>query len=89
MGDRIAVMNKGCVMQVKSSALAIGKAKVDRIEGLGHEALILLTTAKGGSLTARASGERRSEIVAGQETPLAIRADRLHAFDSETGERLA
>ena len=68
--------------------LAVGMARIDRIEDLGHEALVHLTTAHGVSLTARASGEIRSEIDIGNDTPLAIRADRLHAFDTETGERL-
>ena len=77
------------ISEVDGSALAIGMARVDRIEELGHEALIHLTTTKGASLTARASGEIRSEIDIGMDTPLAIRADRLHAFNEETGERLA
>ncbi len=75
--------------ETEGSAFAIGMAKVDRIEELGHEALVHLTTAKGSALTARASGEIRSEIDIGEDTPLAIRADRLHAFNEETGERLA
>jgi ABC-type sugar transport system ATPase subunit len=77
------------ISEVDGTALAIGMARVDRIEELGHEALIHLTTTKGASLTARASGEIRSEIDIGMDTPLAIRADRLHAFNEETGERLA
>jgi ABC-type sugar transport system ATPase subunit len=74
---------------VDDSALAIGTAKVDRIEELGHEALVHLTTSKGTSLTVRANGDIRGEIDIGEDTPLAIRADRVHAFDGETGERLA
>ena len=75
--------------KAEGPAFAIGMARVDRIEELGHEALIHLTTAKGAPLTVRAGGDIRSEIDIGEDTPLAIRADRLHAFDEETGERLA
>ena len=71
-----------------TNMLAIGIARVDRLEDLGHEALVYLTTAKGASLTARASGEIRGEIGIGEDTALAIRADKLHAFNEETGERL-
>ena len=75
--------------KAEGPAFAIGMARVDRIEELGHEALVHLTTAKGASLTARASGDIRGEIDIGEETALAIRADRLHGFNGETGERLA
>ncbi|MEL6964175.1 MAG: sn-glycerol-3-phosphate ABC transporter ATP-binding protein UgpC [Pseudomonadota bacterium] len=71
------------------SALAIGTARVDRVEELGHEALVHLTTIKGVSLTARVSGDVRSEIGIGEDKALAIRADRLHTFDGDTGERWA
>ncbi len=72
-----------------AGGLGIGLARVERIEDLGHEALVHLTAAQDVPLTARASGDIRSEIEAGQDTPLAIRVDRLHAFDTETRERLA
>ena len=75
--------------KAEGPAFTIGMAGVDRIEELGHEALVHMTTAKGASLTARAGGDIRSGIDIGKEAALAIRADRLHAFDEETGERLA
>ena len=74
--------------RVEGPAFAIGKARVDRIEELGHEALVHLTAAKGASLTVRANGDIRGDIDIGKDTQVAIRADRLHAFDEETGERL-
>ena len=60
-----------------ADGLGIGMARVERIEDLGHEALVHLTAAQGVSLTVRASGDIRSEIETGQDTPLAIRVDRL------------
>ena len=71
-----------------AETLPIGEAMVDRIEDLGHEALVHLTTAHGTALTARAGGDIRDEIVAGQDVALGLWADRLHAFDATTGNRL-
>ncbi len=66
----------------------IGTARVERMEDLGHEILVHLMTRRGAALTARANGEFRADIVPGQDVELGIRPDRLHAFDSESGERL-
>ena len=69
-------------------AVGIGEAQVNRIEDLGHEALLHLSNARGSHLTLRASGDIRGTISAGETLSLALRPDRLHAFDSATGERL-
>ncbi len=72
-----------------AETVSIGKASVDRIEDLGHEALIHLTTAHGAALTARAGGDIRNEIGIGEDVTLSLWADKLHGFDAETGKRLA
>ncbi len=69
-------------------AVGIGEARVNRIEDLGHEALLHLSNARGSHLTLRASGDIRGTISTGETLSLALRPDRLHAFDSATGERL-
>ena len=69
-------------------AIGIGGARVSRIEDLGHEALVHLSNARGAHLTVRASGDIRGTVSAGETLSLALRPERLHAFDSETGERL-
>ena len=70
-------------------AVGIGEARVNRIEDLGHEALLHLSNARGSHLTVRASGDIRGTVSAGETLSLALRPDRLHAFDSATGERLS
>ena len=69
--------------------LSIGNGRVERMEDLGHEALVHLRSTSGSSLTARSSGEIRGRISEGQDVPLSIRVDRLHAFDATTGNRLS
>ena len=81
--EHIAIGEEG------TDTLAIGAAKVDRIEDLGHEALVHLTTTHGAALTARTGGDIRSEIAAGQDVALGLWAERLHAFDATSGNRLA
>ncbi len=70
-------------------AIGIGEARVNRIEDLGHEALVHLSNARGSHLTVRASGDIRGTVSTGETLSLALRPERLHAFDSATGERLA
>ena len=70
-------------------ASGIGEARVNRIEDLGHEALVHLSNARGLHLTVRASGDIRGTVSAGETLSLTLRPERLHAFDSATGERLA
>ena len=69
-------------------AIGIGEARVNRIEDLGHETLLHLSNARGSPLTVRASGDIRGTVSTGETLPLALRPERLHAFDSATGERL-
>ena len=69
--------------------LSIGNGHVERMEDLGHEALIHLRSTNGAPLTARSSGEIRGQISEGQEVSLSIRVDRLHAFDETTGNRVS
>ncbi len=68
--------------------VGIGTARVVRMEDLGHEILVHLTTRKGAALTARTNGELRTNIAPGQDVELGIRPDRLHVFHPENGERL-
>lgn len=71
-----------------SDALNIGNAALIRIEDLGHEKLFHLKNSRGIELIARVSSEECKNIEVGNELPLAIWPDRLHAFDAESGERL-
>ena len=72
----------------QDEGLGIGAARVDRIEDLGHEALVHLTTATGAALTARARGTIRGTVTKGQTVGLGIRPEELHMFDADKGERL-
>ncbi|MDE0382105.1 MAG: TOBE domain-containing protein [Rhodospirillales bacterium] len=76
------------VIGTAEGAVGIGEARVNRIEDLGHEALVHLSNARGSALTVRASGDIRGTVSTGETLSLALRPDRLHAFDSATGERL-
>ena len=69
-------------------AVEIGKARVNRIEDLGHEALLHLSNASDSHLTVRTSSDIRGSVSAGMTLLLALQPDKLHAFDAETGERL-
>ena len=69
-------------------SFGIGSARVDRLEDLGHEALVHLTMDTGASLTARASGEIRGSVAKDRRVALGIRLERLHAFEAKSGERL-
>ena len=69
-------------------AVGIGDARVIRIEDLGHETLLHLRNARGSHLTVRASGDIRGGVASGDMLSLALRPDRLHAFDGATGGRL-
>ena len=68
--------------------IGIGTARVNRMEDLGHEVLVHLSTHQGATLTARASGEIRGAVAPGKEAALSIRPDRIHMFHPDTGERL-
>ncbi len=70
------------------NGLAIGTARVRRLEDLGHESLVHMITQEGASLTARAHGEIRGNVAPGQQVALGIRPDRLHMFRPVDGERL-
>ncbi len=74
---------------MRAGMLPIGAARVDRLEDLGHEALIHVTTATGAVLIIRGSGDVRKQISSEQQVLLSIRADRLHVFEPESGERLS
>ena len=76
------------VIGTAEGAVGIGEARVNRIEDLGHEALLHLSNARGSALTVRASGDIRGTVSTGETLSLALRPERLHAFDSATGERL-
>ena len=94
--DRRVAPREGVVLGIRpehvtvdqDDAYGIGPARTDRIEDLGHEALVHLTTAAGAALTARASGEIRCTVTKGQTVTLGILPERLHSFDATTGERL-
>ena len=153
MGDRIAVMNKGCIMQMGSpielyekpantfvagfigsprmnfvalkdgfafgqkvdnetgtgATVTLGvrpehvrlssgesrkdpirmKGKVQRIEDLGHEALVQVVNPDGDErLTLRAPGDVRRHIQRDSELDVEIDRSRLHFFDADTGDRI-
>lgn len=69
--------------------ISAGKVKVTRIEDLGHEALLQLTTTRALELTARASGDVRNEIGVGQTVDIGVLANKLHVFDPNSGARLS
>ncbi|MDE0241750.1 MAG: sn-glycerol-3-phosphate ABC transporter ATP-binding protein UgpC [bacterium] len=99
LGDASTTVDRGCgstlgirpehlLIGSAEGAVPIGEARVNRIEDLGHEALVHLSNARGAHLTVRTSGDIRGMVRAGETLSLALRPDRLHAFDSMTGERL-
>ena len=99
LGDAVATVGRGrgstlgvrpehLLIGSAEGAVPIGEARINRIEDLGHEALVHLSNARGAHLTVRTSGDIRGMVSAGEALPLALRPDRLHAFDTTTGERL-
>ncbi|MFA3920827.1 TOBE domain-containing protein [Ruegeria hyattellae] len=72
----------------ESVGISIGSACVDRMEDLGHDALVRLTTSNGAVLTVRIGGEIRGRVVPGQKVAVGIRPEHLHVFRVEGGERL-
>ncbi|MEM7022336.1 MAG: sn-glycerol-3-phosphate ABC transporter ATP-binding protein UgpC [Pseudomonadota bacterium] len=72
-----------------ADAIRIGDARVVRIEDLGHETHLHLTSTRGASLTARSGGEKRTTVTPGTTVSVSIRPETLHAFDHATGERLS
>ena len=87
-GSTLGIRPEHLLIGSTDGATPIGEAKVNRIEDLGHEALVHLSNALGARLTVRTSGDIRGKVRAGDTLSLALRPDRLHAFDSSTGERL-
>ncbi len=88
-GSTLGIRPEHLLIGSHEAVLPIGEARVNRIEDLGHEALVHLDNTRGSHLTVRASGDIRGTVRVGAMLPLALRPDRLHAFDSTTGERLA
>ncbi len=74
--------------ETAEGAVGAGEARVDRIEDLGHETLLHLSSTRLPHLTARISGDMRRAFSVGETLPLAFRPDRLHVFESATGERI-
>ncbi len=88
-GRTLGIRPEHLVIGPAEGAVGIGEARVNRIEDLGHEALVHLGNARGSRLTVRAGGDVRGTVRAGERLSLTLRPDRLHVFDSTTGERLA
>lgn len=87
-GSTLGIRPEHLLIGMAEGAIPIGEARVIRIEDLGHEALVHLSNTSGARLTVRTSGDIRGTVRAGETLSLALRPDRLHAFDSTTGERL-
>lgn len=85
----LGVRPEHLLLNTSEEAIRIGDARVIRIEDLGHEAHLHLSTKKGSTLTVRAGGELRHQIAPGAIVSLSVRPDMLHAFDPSTGERLS
>ena len=65
------------------------KGKVQRIEDLGHEALVQVVNPDGDErLTLRAPGDVRRHIYRDSELDVEIDRSRLHFFDADTGDRI-
>ncbi len=99
LGDAAAVVDcgRGATLGIRpehlltgstEGAVPVGDAHVNRIEDLGHEALIHLVNVRGARLTLRTGGDIRGTVRAGDTLSLSLRPEQLHAFDSTTGERL-
>ncbi len=71
-----------------TDAVKIGTARLDRMEDLGHEALLHVVTAHGQKMTVRASGDIRSRIATNDTVDLSLRANCIHRFDETSGERI-
>ena len=85
----LGVRPEHLLVNTSDDSLRIGDARVVRMEDLGHEAHLHLHTARGSDLTVRAGGEMRHQIAPGATVSLSVRPDMIHAFDAETGERIA
>lgn len=68
--------------------IGLGQGRIERVEDLGHEALVHLTLPSGLGIMARTGGERRGELVPGSEVPVTIWRERLHVFAADSGERV-
>ena len=69
----------------KHEDLSLGLGRIERVEDLGHEALVKLITSSGLALTARINGEIRHQTSLGDQARISIPFQRLHAFSSGTG----
>ena len=69
----------------KQEDLSLGLGRIERVEDLGHEALVKLITSSGLVLTARINGEIRHQTSLGDQVRISIPFQRLHAFSSGTG----
>ena len=87
-GSTLGIRPEHLLIGSAEGVVPIGEARINRIEDLGHEALVHLSNARGAHLTVRTSGDIRGMVRAGETLPLALRPDRLHTFDTTTGERL-
>lgn len=84
----LGVRPEDLLINSADDAMRIGDAKVVRIEDLGHEAHLHLSTSHGAALTARASGDMRHTVAPGASVSVSIRPESLHAFDPSSGERM-
>ena len=90
LGDAAATVDRGrgSTLGIRPEHLPIGESRVNRIDDLGYEALVHLSNPRGAHLTVRTSGGIRGTVRAGETLSHALQPDRLHTFDSTTGERL-
>ena len=101
LGDSAAdagpVFSRACTLGIRPEHLLIGRLTAPL--GLGMHASFALRISDtrpffisgmraGSHLTVRASGDIRGGVASGDLLSLALRPDRLHAFDGTTGGRL-
>ena len=84
----VGVRPEHLLVETHTDAIPIGRATLLRIEDLGHEKLFYLKNTRGIELVARVGSEASRKIRLGAELPLSIWPNRLHAFNSESGDRL-
>ncbi len=85
----LGVRPEDIMIDSSEDALDLGEARVTRIENLGHEALLHLSSPNGCSLIARTSGETRKRLAPNETVSVSVRPSSLHAFDASSGERMA
>jgi len=84
----VGIRPEHLLVETHKDAMLIGRAQLLRIEDLGHEKLLYLKNSRGIELVARVGSEQSGQYSPGADLPLAIWPNRLHAFNSESGERL-